>query len=203
MLKIIIGHAITMDMNWEPALRRIIHILTPVFLIYYWVPDPVWDGGPQKESALVFLLLMVFVFETARRALGLRVIMLRKYEGMRMAAYAWAALGLTIVFLTMPLEIAVPAVMGMAWVDPLIGELRLRKSDLYPSVPVAVYFALALISLSWLIGLNAWTFIAAAASAPLAIWVEKQRFWKLDDDLTMNVIPALLMWAVLKLSGVI
>jgi hypothetical protein len=193
----------TRKMSREQVFRRLVHLLTPVFLVYYWVPDPVWTDGPSKGVGLVFLLLLVFLFETIRRISGLRVVGLRNYERMRMAAYAWAALGLTFVFLTMPFEIAVPAVIGMAWVDPLIGELRARKRELYPQVPIAVYFFLALISLTLLVGLNAWTFIAAAVSAPVAVWVERQRFWKLDDDLTMMVIPAVLIWTILTLTQVL
>ncbi|MFA5313292.1 MAG: hypothetical protein WC375_08285 [Methanomassiliicoccales archaeon] len=192
-----------MKMSREQMFRRAVHLLTPVFLVYYWVPDPVWPEGPAKGAGLIFLLMMVFLFETIRRISGLNVVGLRNYERMRMAAYAWAALGLTFVFLTMPFEVAVPAVIGMAWVDPLIGELRTRKSELYPGVPIAVYFSLTLIALTLLLGLNVWTFIAAAASAPAAVWVEKQRFWKLDDDMTMMVMPAVLIWVILTLTQVL
>lgn len=193
----------TTDMSWEHLARRVIHLCTPVFLVYYWLPSPVWSDGPSKEFGLVFLLLMVFLFEIIRRVSGIKVFGLRSYERWRMASYAWAALGLTIVFLTMPFEIALPSIIGMSWVDPLIGELRERKADLYPLVPIAVYFSIMLISLTILIGLSPWVFVASAASAPVAIWVEKQRFWKMDDDMTMMVMPAILIWSILTLTQVL
>ncbi|QLH75011.1 MAG: hypothetical protein HPY73_05865 [Methanomassiliicoccales archaeon] len=182
-------------------IRRAVHVATPLFLVYYWIPSPVWEGGPEKETGLVIFLASVLVFEMVRRLTGLDIVGLRKYEKWRMAAYAWAAIGLTIVFLTMPFEVAVPAVIGMAWVDPLIGELRSRREDLYPQFPMAVYFSLTLISLTVLVGLDLATFIAAAISAPFAIWVERQMFWRLDDDLTMMVFPALLIWGILSVTG--
>lgn len=118
-----------------------------------------------------------------------------------MAAYSWAAIGLATVFFTLPFEIAVPAVLGMAWVDPLIGELRSRESQLYPQVPIAAYFVIVLLSLTLVLGFDLRILLVAGITAPVAIWVEKQRWWRLDDDFTMMVIPAFLIALMFLILG--
>lgn len=190
-------------MTWEHWLRRLAHLCTPVFLIYYFLPSPVWEGGPQKPLGLLLLLAVVIIFETVRRLVNLSVpvLCLRPYERWRMAAYSWAAIGLATVFFTLPFEIAVPAVLGMAWVDPLIGELRSRESQLYPQVPIAAYFVIVLLSLTLVLGFDLRILLVAGITAPVAIWVEKQRWWRLDDDFTMMVIPAFLIALMFLILG--
>ena len=48
----------------EPSavLRRIVHLSTPVFLLYYFLPSPLWGGGPQKEVGLLLALVATLAF---------------------------------------------------------------------------------------------------------------------------------------------
>jgi dolichol kinase len=181
---------ISSDMMGEHWFRRILHLCTPIFLIYYLLPDPIWTDGPQKVQGLFILLGAVFVFEAIRLSTKKTLPGMRHYEEVRLASYAWASTGLAVLFLTTPIEIAAPVVLGMAWVDPLIGELRGRDHPDYPSVPIAVYFILTLASLTWFFGPDIRVVMISIVISPLAVWVEARRWWRLDDDFTMMVIPA-------------
>jgi len=182
--------------------RRFIHMLAPIFLVYYAVPDPIWEGGPSRELLLVCVLVGVLVFETIRLIFKPKILGLRSYEYGRMSAASWAAIAMTIAFLFFPLEYAAPAVIGMGWVDPLCGELRRIDTRLYPSLPLVVYFLIAFITMSYLIGINVQVLVASILATVLAIAIEKPRLKYLDDDFLMLVVPLVGIWAVFQIMPV-
>ena len=183
-------------------LRRLIHISSPIFLIYYWLPDPLWAEGPGRQVGLVFALLLTVAFEAFRMSSHLQIIGMRPYESNRMSAAAWAGIALVFAFLFFPLEVAAPAVFGMAWIDPLCGELRTHKSPLYPNFPKVAYFVLALAIMTATVGLSVGTLIAAVLSALVAVSVEKVNTRFLDDDFTMIVIPLIVIAFVFLIFGI-
>ncbi len=189
-------------MDWGHVLRRLVHISSPIFLIYYWLPDPLWVGGPGRQVGLVFALLLTLAFETFRMSKQLQIIGMRPYESNRMSAAAWAGIALVFAFLFFPLEVAAPAVFGMAWIDPLCGELRRLKSPLYPDFPKVAYFVLVLAVMTAIVGLSIGVLIAAVLSALVAISVEKVNTRFLDDDFTMLVIPLIVIAFVFLVFGI-
>ncbi|OPY34496.1 MAG: hypothetical protein A4E32_00225 [Methanomassiliicoccales archaeon PtaU1.Bin124] len=192
-----------MAMRGEHWFRRCIHLCTPLFLFYYWMPSPLWSGGPEKIQGLFVILGIVYVFEAFRLSSKARYPGMRHYEETRLASYAWAATGLAVLFLSVPVEIATPVVIGMAWVDPLIGEMRGRGNPDYPSVPMAIYFVLALTSMTYFYGPDIRVVVIALVISPLAVWVEARRWWKLDDDFTMMVVPAAVAGVLAWIMGLI
>lgn len=189
-------------MDWGHVLRRLVHVSSPIFLIYYWLPEPLWAGGPGRQVGLVFALFVTLVFESIRMAKQLNIIGMRPYESNRMSAAAWAGIALVIAFLFFPLEVAAPAVFGMAWIDPLCGELRKHKSPLYPNFPKVAYFVLVLAIMTATVGLSIGVLIAAVLSALVAISVEKVNTRFLDDDFTMLVIPLIVIAFVFLVFGI-
>lgn len=186
-----------------PLLRRLVHLLTPVFLVYYYLPDPVWEGGPGRAVGLAMFLVAILIFELLRLMLPINIPGMRDYERERISAAAWAAMGLTLIFLTLPIEYAAPAVLGMAWVDPLIGDLRRRESKWYPRLPLLVHFLIGLVSMGLLISWGWEVLIAAIIAAVSAVAVEKVRWSFMDDDFTMMVVPAYLIAAWFALIGLL
>ncbi len=179
--------------------RRLVHLSAPLFLVYYWIPDEVY--GASKEIGLLLVLALILVFEAVRLWRGWTFLGLRDYEARRISAFAWASVGLTFTFLFFPLELATPAVTGMAFTDPLIGELRRRKSALYPLLPIAFYFLLVLAIFIVLMGWGWQVLIASIVGTFLAITVERIRTKYVDDDFLMMVVPLLGMAAVLYLTS--
>ena len=92
-----------------------------------------------------------------------------------------------------PIEVVAPVVFGMAWIDPLCGELRRRNSRLYPNLPKVAYFVLVLAVMTATVGLSIGVLVAAAIAAPVAVSVEKAKTRFLDDDFTMIVIPLMVI----------
>jgi hypothetical protein len=186
-------------MDTGHAVRRLVHMCTPLFLVYYLLPGSI--EGLDKRWLLIALLIIVLTFEALRLALGWKVIGLRDYESRRLSAFSWAAIGLTFTFLLFPLQLAAPAVIGMAFTDPLIGELRRRKSSLYPLLPTVAYFLMVLTTFVVLTGMT-WQVVAASLVGTfLAIVAERARMKNVDDDFLMMVVPLLGMAAVLWLTS--
>jgi len=180
-------------------LRRFIHMLAPLFLVYYALPSPIWEGGPNKELVLVSTLIIVLGFEAYRLTFKPKILGMRIYEYQRVSAATWAALGMTFVFLFFPLEYAAPVVIGMGWVDPLCGELRRFESKFYPTLPLTVYFTIAVFTMTYLIGFNVQVVLASIVATILAIAIEKPRLKYIDDDFLMLVVPILGIWVVFEL----
>jgi hypothetical protein len=179
------------------VLRRLVHMSSPFFLIYYWLPDPLWAGGPGRQLGLVFALFVTLLFESIRMTKQLKIIGMRPYESSRLSAAAWAGIALVFAFLFFPIEVAAPAIFGMAFIDPLCGELRKRNSRLYPNLPKVAYFALVTAIMTAEIGLSIGVVVAAVLAAQVAISVEKTKTRFFDDDFTMLVIPMIVIAIVL------
>jgi len=169
--------------------RRVVHLCTPLFLIYYFLPDHLWELGIDKRLGVLLVLIAALIFELFRLTRGIRVPGMRPYEAEQMSAAAWAAIALTITFLFFPLEYAAPVLFGMALVDPVIGVVR--RTRYYPALPLAMYFTIALALLSLLIPLSPQVALAAVVAAVLAIMAESWKTSCVDDDFLMIVVPLL------------
>jgi hypothetical protein len=176
----------------------------PVFLIYYWLPEKLWSWGPEKSTALIGLLLIFWSYELFRMLRPqdqLKIAGLRDYEYRRVSAATWALTGMFMCFLAFPIEYTAPALCGMAWVDPIIGELRRGGSTMYPVLPLTIYFSIVLIIMTIFMGLTPAVLVAAIAATLIAIFIEGFRLWRLDDDLTMMVLPCVTIAAWFTLVG--
>ena len=180
----------------ESAVRRLVHICLPLFLLYYAVPDDTWIGI-DKKLVLLGALLLFLVFELLRLGYQIRVFGTREYEMDNMAAYLWAGIGFTVAFLLFDFALVVPAVLGMAWIDPLNGFLRSRKSRLYPWLSFASYLVLAAIALCVVSSFAPPSIVLiAAAGAASGIAAEQKRIRFVDDDFLMLVVPLFAMTVV-------
>ncbi|HHT74541.1 MAG TPA: hypothetical protein PKX52_06525 [Methanomassiliicoccaceae archaeon] len=184
-------------MDREAVLRRAIHLSAPLYLVYYFLPSPLWSGGPPREVGLLAVLLIVLLVEALRLVIGFHVPGLRGYEATRMSAGAWAAIGLAFVMLFFPLSLVAPVVVGMALIDPLISVLR--RTPWYPWIPLVAHFILVLATLLVFYAPSVQVLGAAALASPLAVGVEALRSKRVDDDFLMVVVPLIGMSIVMML----
>ena len=178
--------------------RRVFHGAGAFVLVYLVLPAGVFVVLP-KEAVLLLALAAVVVLEILRLGRGLRLPTIRSYEARRPASYVFYAIALVVAVLLFPVPIATAVVLGTAIVDPIAGGLRgsERGKRLTPWLPFAVYTVLAGPALA-LVGHWPWAWAAGLAvlAGAVAVAVERWRFRWLDDDLTMTVVPALLLYAV-------
>lgn len=177
--------------------RRVLHGAGAFVLVYYLVPVEFFVLVP-KEVVLLAALAAVGLLEALRLVAGLELPTIRGYEAGRPASFVFYAVALVGAVLLAPRAIAVAVVLGTAFVDPLAGELRAdaRRARLAPWVPFAAYAALATVALGavgrwpWPIALG-----LGGVAAAVGVAVERWRFRWLDDDLTMTVVPAVVLYA--------
>jgi hypothetical protein len=190
-------------MDKGQVLRRLVHISAPVFLVYYYLPDPIFPGFVAKQPGIFLFLALILVIEALRLYFSPHIIGMRDYENYRISAAAWTAMSLTLTLAFFPLEIAFPVVLGMGWVDPVMGILRARKSRYYPAVPIVLYFMLMIIPLSYFFGLTPLVVLASLAATFLGIMSEVKKNWYLDDDFLMIVVPLVGLFLIFKTAGLI
>jgi hypothetical protein len=178
-------------MDWQ-LLRRLVHVCAPLFCIYYFLPDQVLPGLSRTEGIL-FVMLFALGFEALRLIFRIKVPGMRSYEFDRPSAAAYTAVGLTVALLYFPIELVLPVLMGMGWVDPLVGELRRNGSKMNPTLPIVAYFLIMLLGLGYFYGLTFPVLLSATLVTPIAVFLEARRLSYLDDDIVLIIVPLLLL----------
>lgn len=187
----------------DRVLRRLLHLAAAVACVFYLVP-PVLLPGLTRATLLLAALIVVLALEATRLAGWIELPGLRVHEAHRPASFVYFGIAIVVVLLAVPEAYALVAVLGAAWVDPLIGELRGRPTRrwAYPVLPIAAYAAIAFLPLWWLGHFSGWlALLLALGSAGLAVAVESPRHHHLDDDLLMTLVPAAALWIAGILIG--
>jgi|SRR5271170_875834 len=178
--------------------RRVLHGLGAVALVYYALPNDFFLVAP-KEFVLIAVLVAVLVVEVLRHAIGLELPTIRPYEQDRLGSFAIFGFAIVVAILAFPLPIACAVVLGTAIVDPLAGELRgderFRRLDVV--APFGVFAALAFVGLAVLGGWPVLPSVGLAVIAgAIAVAVERPKVWWVDDDLTMTLVPAVVLYLI-------
>ena len=176
-------------MDRAASFRRIFHVVSPVFLSYFILPDQITPNITKASLAALFVGTAACI-EIARIALGIKMFGMRPYEGQRVSAYAQGLLGLVIgIFVVQTPIVVVPVFLGMAWIDPFRSLARRKHWPV--ALPIASYAALFFATQTILPGVPSVTarLIFTAIATTVAMAVEGPRIPQLDDDLTMQLLP--------------
>jgi dolichol kinase len=169
-------------------LRRMFHLSGPIVLGYYLLPEPFF--GIPRMAWVLATLAAILSLEAIRLGTGFEILGLREYERDRLSAYAWAGIGITIGFALFPMELVVPSVFGLCWVDPVIGEMRRRKMmKHYPAVPLILYFSIALAWLAFLMPEDGAPIVGVAFFGSVTAIAAERPKLAVDDDFLMLVVP--------------
>lgn len=186
-------------MRKEVLVRRFIHGLIALAPLYFALPVELPVAPLRRWMLLMAFFIGISVFEAARLWRGITFLGLRPHEKRQIASFAWAAAGITLLLWLFPQDIASAALVGMALVDPLCGELRgikMRRPNVM-AISFAVYFGLCLVILAAVGDHGILAFAPVAlAGAIVAIPSECFKIRYIDDDFLMLVLPAIVMAAV-------
>jgi len=196
-------NAIEVDAHW---FRRVFHTFAASFLFYYLLPDE--EGIKLGKIVLPVIIVLCMVVVEYRRIRGdldhQRFFGLRNYEKKRPASYLYFGVGVLILFLLFPQQIAIPCILCASFIDPIIGESRyyLGKKRAYAIgfLISAFFFLVTWYRADW------WVLILVSLlGATGAVIGEAKKLKLVDDDFMIQILPAvllLLMWQGLLAMGI-
>lgn len=186
-------------MKREVLVRRAVHASIALTPLYYALPENLPFVGWHRWTLVVVFFAGVLLFEAYRLRNGRTFLGLRPHERHQIASFAWAAAGVTAVLWLCPHDIAAAALVAMALVDPLAGEMRgagYKDRSVVP-LSLAAYFALcAPVLVLWDLRPDTDSIALAAVATFLAVGSERFKVRYVDDDFLMAVVPAAAMTAL-------
>jgi len=184
------------DETRSRMVRRAVHVGLVFSLVYYLMPVDLPVLGLRRWVLLIGFIAVILGFEVYRLRKNMVFLGLRPHEKNQIASFAYAATGLVMVMWLFPHEIAAVSVIGLALIDPLLGELRRLRIPTVVKVllPMGGYWLIALSVLHFAGGREIWEELTMGAAAMLvAIPSEWFKIEYVDDDFLMLLTPAIVM----------
>ena len=186
-------------MRKDVVMRRGVHASIALTPLYYALPENLPVIGWHRWTLVVVFFAGIMLFEAYRLRRGITFMGLRPHERDQIASFAWAAAGITAVLWLCPHDIAAAALVAMALVDPLAGEMRSAGYRDRSTVPLSlsVYFVLCvLVLILWDMRPDGESLALAALATVLGVASERFKVRYVDDDFLMAVVPAGAMTAL-------
>jgi len=186
-------------MRKEVAIRRVIHCLIALAPAYYLLPVDLPVIGVRRWVVLIAFFAIVILIEAIRLPKGILFLGMRPHEKGQIASFVWAAAGITATLWLFPHDIATAVIVGMAFVDPLAGEMRSRNIETWRNIFASslAYFAICATILLLANDRSLPPLLAlAAVGTVIAIGSEQFKNAHVDDDFLMLCAPGLAMTAL-------
>jgi dolichol kinase len=163
-----------------------------IHILKFWIP-----------LIIVLIIIFIEILRIKGKISSDHFFGLRFYEQNRVGSYVFFAVAIFLLLRFFPQHIAIPCILCASVGDPIIGEIRHRYGMQY------VYFLGFLICMlffmiSWYKEAPGLMIIVAVVGGIGAIIGETKKFWWLDDDFMIQIIPALLIgiiWLALPIFG--
>ena len=114
------------------------------------------------------------------------------YEKNRVGSYVFFAIAILILLRFFPQQIAIPCILSVTLGDPIIGEIRqhfgMNYAYLFGFLVCMFFFMIA-----WFKSDVILILLASVIGGFGAIVGETKKFWWLDDDFMIQMIPAFLL----------
>ncbi len=172
--------------------RRLAHVSGSAIISYYMLPDEGWIGLTKKLVVIFSVLLIIAVDVRRIRRRDIKISCLRDYEERRVGGYVYFGMGSAILLLFFPQQISIPCIVSTSLADPLAGEMR--KLGLVPASVSSMLLSFFIFFSTWLSSPIALQIAVLGALSTTASEFVKSRY--IDDDLLMQIVPAILMYIV-------
>ncbi len=180
-------------------LRRITHVsLAIIPWIYYWHGEAIAGKVGSTAQHVAFIVLgIIIVAELVRLKIGFTIFGQRAYEANQLSALFWGAVSVVVALAFSPLvgvmgaALGTPLVLGLAFGDPVMGEVRRAGKE--PKF-VAIGGLITVYAV-WLISWNCLDtpLLFALLIPPIQVASEWPRLRWIDDNGTMVLIPFLVI----------
>ncbi len=185
-------------------LRRITHVsLAIIPWLYYWHGEEIAGKVGTTAQYFAFIVLgIIIVAELIRLKIGFTIFGQRAYEANQLSALFWGAVSVVLALAFSPLvgvmgaAFGAPLVLGLAFGDPVMGEIRRAGKE----PKFVVVGGLITVYAVWLLSWNCLDtpLLFAILIPPIQVASEWPRLRWIDDNGTMILIP---LFAILLLSA--
>lgn len=188
-------NSINYEAHWY---RRVFHAFGASFLCYYMLPDV------DLINLIKFWVpLLIIIFAVLLESFRLKGIIssdhffaLRAYEKNRAGSYLFFGVAVLILLLFFPQQIAISCILCGCFADPIIGESRFRFGKKWAGV-IGFLICIIIFMISfykadiWII------FLVSIVGSSGAVIGEMKKFWWIDDDFMIQILPAVLVLIIL------
>ena len=196
-------NSIDFDAHWY---RRVFHAFGASFLVYYIFPDVNWINL-IKFWVLIGFIAIAIILEILRlngKISSDHFFGLRFYEKNRVGSYLFFAVAALILLLFFPQKIAIPCILCACIADPVMGEVRYRFGDKL-SYFVGFLTCMLFFGVVWYKSDPLILISIGVVGSFGAVVGEAKKFWWLDDDFMIQMVPAILLliiWLALPYFGI-
>ena len=185
--------------------RRVFHAFGASFLFYYVLPNANWINI-LKIWVPVSIVIIIMVLEILRlkgKINSDHFFGLRTYEKKRAGSYVFFAVAILILLLFFPQQIAIPCILCACLADPIMGEIRYRFGEKQVYI-VGFLVCMFFFIVTWYKADFSLMILVSIVGAIGTVVGETKKFWWLDDDFMIQIIPAvliLIIWFVVPVLG--
>lgn len=184
-------NSLDFDAHWY---RRVFHAFGASFLFYYILPDVDWINILKlwiPPLIVVFVIILELLRLTGKISSD-HFFGLRMYEKKRIGSYVFFAVAILILLRFFPQQIAIPCILCATLGDPIIGEIRkhFRKNQVYL---FGFFICMFFFIITWFKSSVLLILLVSVVGAFGALVGETKKFWWLDDDFMIQMIPAFLL----------
>lgn len=195
--------AIEYDAHWY---RRVFHAFGAALLFYYLLPNEDFIHVLKfwVPPILVIIVILIEILRIKDIISSDHFFGLRFYERKRVGSYVFFAVAILILLRFFPQHIAIPCILCASLGDPLIGEIRHRYGRHYVYV-MGFLICMLFFLVSWYKEDPSIMILVAVVGGIGAIIGETKKFWWLDDDFMIQMLPALLVgiiWIAMPYFGI-
>jgi dolichol kinase len=187
-------NSIEYDAHWY---RRVFHAFGACLLFYYLLPNEDWVNVLKfwvPPLMVIAILVVEFLrlkgFVSSDHFFGLRM-----YEQKRIGSYVFFAIAFLILIRFFPQQIAIPCILCACLSDPIMGEIRHRFGKRHVYV-FGFLVSMIFFMVAWYKADIRLMIFASVIGATGAVIGETKKFWWLDDDFMIQMLPAVLLLIV-------
>ena len=183
--------------------RRAFHAFGASFLFYYLLPETNWANLLDPINLLkiwvplgiVISILVAEILRLKGKVSSDHFFGLRMYEQKRAGSYVFFAVAILILLIFFPQQIAIPCILCACLVDPIMGEARYRFGEKQAAI-VGFLVCMIFFLVTWYQADIIIRILVSIVGATGAVIGEIKKFWWLDDDFMIQILPALLLLIV-------
>ena len=174
--------------------RRAFHAFGASFLFYYMLPNVDWINLLKfwMPPIIVVFIVILEILRLKGKVSSEHFFGLRMYEKNRIGSYVFFAVAIFILLRFFPQVIAMPCILCACLADPIMGEVRnhfgMKHTYIFGFLVCMLFFVVA-----WYKADIRLLLLVSVIGAFGAVIGETKKFWWLDDDFMIQMLPAVLL----------